>query len=185
MRAAVFLDRDGVIIENRDDYVKTWNEVRFLPGAIDALRRLGRSDYAIVLVTNQSAVGRRIITLDQATAINRQVIAEIQTASGRVDAAYLCPHHPDDGCRCRKPAPGMFLQAARELDLDLAGSYAIGDAASDMEAAGAAGVRGILVLTGRGREQCASLAGRADAVPCLEDLSTAVDYVLAQTAEAA
>jgi D-glycero-D-manno-heptose 1,7-bisphosphate phosphatase len=181
VRAAVFLDRDGVIIANRDDYVKAWSEVRFLPDATGALRRLSRTNYLVVLVTNQSAVGRRIITLDQAMEINRRVIAEIEAAGGRVDAAYLCPHHPDDACPCRKPAPGMFLQAARELGVDLAGSYAIGDAASDMEAAQAAGVRGILVLTGRGREQRASLSGGADGLPCVGDLSAAVDYVLART----
>jgi D-glycero-D-manno-heptose 1,7-bisphosphate phosphatase len=177
VRAAVFLDRDGVIIENRADYVKSWSEVRFLPEAVGALRRLSRTDYAVVLVTNQSAVGRRIITLDQARAINHRVVTEIQAAGGRVDAAYLCPHHPDDRCECRKPAPGMFLRAARELGLDLAGSYAIGDATSDMDAARSAGVRGILVLTGRGREQRANLVG-GDDLPCVADLSAAVDYVL-------
>jgi histidinol-phosphate phosphatase family protein len=179
VRAAVFLDRDGVIIENRADYVKSWDEVRFLPGAVAALRRLGGTDHAVVLVTNQSAVGRRIITLDQAREINQRVVAEIERAGGRVDAAYLCPHHPDDGCECRKPAPGMFLQAARELALDLAGSYAVGDATTDMDAARSAGVRGILVLTGRGREQRNGLAG--DDLPCVADLSAAVDYVLEQT----
>ncbi|HEX7213696.1 MAG TPA: HAD-IIIA family hydrolase [Methylomirabilota bacterium] len=180
MRAAVFLDRDGVIIENRADYVKSWGEVRFLPGAVGALRRLGRTGHAVVLVTNQSAVGRKIITLDEAREINQRVVTEIEAAGGRVDAAYLCPHHPDDRCECRKPAPGMFLQAARELDLDLAGSYAIGDATTDMDAARSAGVRGILVLTGRGREQRTSLAA-GDDLACVEDLSAAVDYVLGRT----
>ena len=180
MRAAVFLDRDGVIIENRLDYVKSWSEVRFLPEAVGALRRLSRTDYAVVLITNQSAVGRRIITLEQAREINQRVVSEIEAAGGRVHAAYLCPHHPDDRCECRKPAPGMFWQAARDLDLNLTGSYAIGDAASDMDAARSAGVQGILVLTGRGHEQ---RAGRnaGDGVPCVADLSAAVDYVLERT----
>jgi len=132
------LDRDGVIIENRTDYVKSWEEVHFLPGAFEALRRLSRSDYVLVLVTNQSAVGRGIVTLDKTMEINERVVAEIKTKGGRVDASYICPHHPDEGCDCRKPAPGMLLRAAEELKLDLARSYAVGDAVSDIQAARAA-----------------------------------------------
>ncbi|HEY7203336.1 MAG TPA: HAD family hydrolase [Methylomirabilota bacterium] len=183
MRAAVFLDRDGVIIENRADYVKSWSEVRFLPGAVGALRRLGRTEHAVVLVTNQSVVGRGIITLDQAREINQRVVGEIEATGGRVDAAYLCPHHPDDRCDCRKPEPGMFLRAARELHLDLARSYAIGDATTDIDAARSAGVRGILVLTGRGREQRTALAATDD-LPCVADLGAAVDYVVERTGAA-
>lgn len=163
-----------MIIENRDDYVKSWDEVHFLPGALAALRRLGQSTYRVVIVTNQSAVGRRIISLELAHEINRRVIARIVEQGGRIDAAYLCPHHPADRCACRKPAPGMFLRAARELDLDLGRSYAIGDAASDIEAARSAGVPGILVLTGRGREQ----APPPHETPVVTDLSAAVEHLL-------
>ena len=175
----MFLDRDGVIIENRSDYVKSWEEVCFLPGALEALRRLSRTEYALVLVTNQSAVGRGIISLEQATEINRRVIAEIGAQGGRVDASYMCPHRPDEGCDCRKPAPGMLLQAAEELDLDLTRSYVIGDAASDVEAAWAAGVHGILVLTGLGKEQVGLLKTKGGAnCPLVADLGAAVDYIL-------
>jgi D-glycero-D-manno-heptose 1,7-bisphosphate phosphatase len=176
-RVAVFLDRDGVIIENRTDYVKSWEEVHFLPRVFEALLRLGRSEYAVILITNQSAVGRGIITLDSALGINKQVIAAITAQGGRVDASYLCPHRPDEGCSCRKPAPGMLLQAAEDLGLDLARSYAIGDAASDIEAARAAKVQGILVLTGQGREQTALL--EQVGCPVVTDLGAAVDYILA------
>ena len=118
--------------------MKSWEEVHFLPGAFEALRRLSRSDYVLVLVTNQSAVGRGIVTLDKTMEINERVVAEIKTKGGRVDASYICPHHPDEGCDCRKPAPGMLLRAAEELKLDLARSYAVGDAVSDIQAARAA-----------------------------------------------
>ena len=179
MWPAVFLDRDGVIIENRSDYVKSWEEVRFLPGALEALRRLSRTEYALVLVTNQSSVGRGIISLDQAMGINRRIVAEVEAQGGRIDASYLCPHRPDEGCSCRKPAPGMLLRAAEELELDLKRSYAIGDAISDIEAAWAAGVRGILVLTGLGKEQAALLEMEGEAnCPLVADLDAAVDYVL-------
>jgi len=173
----VFLDRDGVIIENRSDYVKSWEEVRLLPGAFEALRRLSRSEYALVLVTNQSAIGRGIISLEQAVEINARVIAEIEAQGGRIKASYLCPHRPEERCDCRKPVPGMLLRAAEELGLDLERSYAIGDAVSDIEAARAAGVRGILVLTGRGSEQKALLGGDMDCL-VMDDLRAAVDYIL-------
>ncbi len=179
-RPAVFLDRDGVIIQNRPDYVKTWDDVDFVPGAFSALSRLATSRYAIVMVTNQSAVGRGIISGDQAHAINRRLIAEIEAHSGRLDAAYMCPHAPDDRCECRKPAPGMLRRAALELDIDLTGSWMVGDAATDLAAAKAAGAQGLLVLTGRGRQEQERLAARgASGHRALADLGAAVTHILA------
>jgi D-glycero-D-manno-heptose 1,7-bisphosphate phosphatase len=178
-RPAIFLDRDGVINENRADYVKSWSEAEFLPGVFGALRRLAQADLAIVLITNQSAVGRGIISHKEAVQINRRIVGTIRAQGGRVDGAYLCPHHPDENCACRKPRPGLLLQAADELDLDLGRSYFIGDAVTDMQAADAAGVKGILVLTGRGQEQV-SRASLEDSLPwpVAADLGAAVDHIL-------
>ncbi len=158
---AVFLDRDGVIIENRHDYVKSWDEVQFLPGALEALRQLSETSYRIVMVTNQSAVGRGIITHSEAVSINERILAVIESHGARIDAVYMCPHHPDDGCACRKPRPGMLFEAQERHALDLERSFLVGDAASDIAAANAVGVKGILVLTGRGLEY----SGRADLDP--------------------
>lgn len=159
--------------------MKTWAEVQFLPGTFAALRRVARSAFALVIFTNQSAVGRGIITLAQALEINRRVVAEIVAEGGRIDGCYLCPHHPGEGCDCRKPAPGMLLRAAAELGLDLARSYAIGDAASDLQAAKAAGVHGMLVLTGRGKEQAPFLREQGlDSCPVVADLGAAIDLIL-------
>jgi D-glycero-D-manno-heptose 1,7-bisphosphate phosphatase len=181
--AAVFLDRDGVINENREDYVKTWDEVCFLPGALRALARLSLTPFRIVLVTNQSPIGRGILTEEQVEAINRRLVSEIEAHGGRIDGVYYCPHHPDDGCECRKPRPGLLLRAARELGLILSKSYLIGDAVSDVEAAKAAGCSPILVLTGRGRNQRPLLEQRGhDRVPVVRDLAEAVDVILPQTA---
>lgn len=179
-RATVFLDRDGVIIENRGDYVKSWAEARFLPGACAALRRLREAGLTIVVVTNQSAVGRGIISLDQADAINRRLAAEIAAQGGRIDAWYMCPHGPKDGCGCRKPAPGMLLRARAELGLDLARAHMVGDAVSDIAAARQAGVRATLVLTGRGAEQV-NLLGQAAGLECdvAADLGAAVEQICA------
>ena len=180
MTAAVFLDRDGVINENRDDYIKTWDEVRFLPGVFEALARLALTSFRIVLVTNQSPIGRGILTEEQVEAINGRLVAEIESHSGRVDGVYYCPHHPDDHCGCRKPQPGLLLQAARELDLDLSRSYLIGDAVSDVEAALAAGCSPILVLTGRGQQQQRLLRQLGYRhVPLAQDLSAAAHLILA------
>ncbi|HID24181.1 MAG TPA: D-glycero-beta-D-manno-heptose 1,7-bisphosphate 7-phosphatase, partial [Planctomycetaceae bacterium] len=153
IKPAVFLDRDGVINENRSDYVKGWEEFVFLPGVFEPLRLLAQNHQAIVVVSNQSAVGRGLVSRETVVAIHRRMQAEIQRRGGRVDAIYYCPHHPDAGCDCRKPRPGLLLRAARELSIDLSRSYLIGDAVSDIEAALAVGCTPIFVLTGRGQEQ--------------------------------
>jgi D-glycero-D-manno-heptose 1,7-bisphosphate phosphatase len=179
MHAAVFLDRDGVIVENRLEHVKCWSEVRFLEGTLAAMRRLAASSRAIVIVSNQGVVGRGLLDEEVAWQLQRRIVAEIVAGGGRVDASYLCPHHPQAGCDCRKPAPGMLLRAARELDLDLSRSWLVGDALSDLEAARAAGVRGILVRTGRGSEQQALVSGTAGfCEPIVADLAAAAQRIL-------
>lgn len=179
-RPAVFLDRDGVIIANRDDYVKSIDEVVYLPGALAALARLAVSQYLVVIVTNQSAIGRGILPAETAEAIGLHVIGRIRREGGRIDRMYVCPHTPDDNCDCRKPKPGLLLRAARELPLDLSGSWMVGDALSDAQAALAAGVRPILVRTGRGTEQAdLSEANGLNHVPVVADLAEAVGLILA------
>jgi len=177
VRPAVFLDRDGVINANRVDHVKSWNELRFMDCAFPALRRLAQSRIPVVVVTNQSAVGRGLMSLETATMINRRLTEEVEAAGGRITATYLCPHHPDARCACRKPAPGMLLQAAREWDLDLSQSYLVGDAVSDMSAARAANARGILVMTGRGTEQ-SMLLNPEWGCTVVQDLGAAVETIL-------
>jgi D-glycero-D-manno-heptose 1,7-bisphosphate phosphatase len=183
MRAAVFLDRDGVIIENRPDHVKCWSEVRFLAGSLAAMKRLAASRRAIVIVSNQAVVGRGLLDERAAWQLQRQIVAEIAARGGRIDASYLCPHHPQMGCVCRKPAPGMLLQATRDLDLDLSRSWLIGDAWSDLQAARAAGVRGILVRTGRGAEQQDLLPKPGESWLVVADLAAAVEIILGPSGE--
>ena len=156
LRTAIFLDRDGVIIENRDDYVRHVDDVAFIPAAINALLTVERWDCVIVMVTNQACVGKGIISLADAQAINHHIIEHVRSIGGRIDAAYLCPHRADERCQCRKPKPGMLLKAARDLNLGLAGSIMIGDAITDMEAARAAGVSATMVRTGRGARELAA-----------------------------
>lgn len=154
MFPAIFLDRDGVIIENRTDYVRRWEDVHVFPQALLALAKASQGPYKIVLVTNQSAVGRGLMSMASAEAINHRLAALIEEAGGRVDGIFLCPHAPEADCDCRKPKPGLLLQAAKELDLDLGRSVMIGDAFTDLMAGQAAGVgRLALVRSGRGSEQ--------------------------------
>jgi len=178
-RPAVFLDRDGVLNQNRADYVRTWEQVEFLPGVFEAMQRLAGSPFMVVVVTNQSAVGRGLMTVEGLAAINGGIVQQVQQAGGRIDAVYTCPHRPDEGCPCRKPRPGMLLQAAQDLGIDLERSYLVGDAISDMEAALSAGCQPVMVRTGRGRKQAAGLADNGlEAVPVVADLGEAVDLIL-------
>jgi len=164
MYPAIFLDRDGVLIENRSDYVRDWSQVKIIPEAIHALSHTPVNHYKIVIVTNQSAVGRGLVLLKNAEEINRRLIDLIHHQGGQVDGVYMCPHKPDDYCGCRKPKPGLLLQAAKDLSLDLQRSWMIGDAWSDLQAGQRADVRRtILLKTGRGSEQLLQ--------PCPEDIT--------------
>ncbi len=159
MRPAIFLDRDGVIIENCENYVRSWDDVCFIEPAIRALRQIAPLDVAVIVVTNQAIVGKGQMALEEATRINERVVSEVRRRGGRIDYAYLCPHTEKDNCDCRKPKPGMLLRAAREHDIDLAHSFMVGDAISDMRAAQAAGVHCALVRTGRGAGELARCNG--------------------------
>jgi D-glycero-D-manno-heptose 1,7-bisphosphate phosphatase len=178
-RPAVFLDRDGVLNENHADYVRTWEQVAILPGVFDAMQRLAASPFVVVVVTNQSAVGRGLMSAETLAAINQGIVREVQQAGGRIDAVYVCPHAPVEGCPCRKPLPGMLLQAAQDLGLDLARSYLVGDAVSDMQAALAVGSRPVLVRTGRGEKHAGQLAANGlGHLPVMADLAAAVAWIL-------
>lgn len=157
MQPAIFLDRDGVIIENIDTYVRSWEDVILFPQALEGLALLRHTPFKVIVVTNQSAVGRGLVTLETVKEINQQLLKEIESTGGRVDGIYICPHTPEEVCECRKPQPGLIHQAAREHSIDLSGSILIGDALSDLSAGHSAGLRrNILVLTGRGTDQYAN-----------------------------
>lgn len=179
----VFLDRDGVINENRPDHVKSWAEFRFLPGAPEAVARLTRSRVRVFVITNQAVINRRLVPVGVLEDVHRRMLRAIEAHGGQAVEIAYCPHRPDERCECRKPRPGLILDLAEKHRLDLRDAVVIGDALTDIEAGLAAGCRAILVLTGRGREQL-SLAGdtqRKFAVAA--DLNEAVDLVLAGEAE--
>ena len=180
MHPAIFLDRDGVIIENRSNYIRSWEDVAIFPQAVSALARVRSSPHKIVVITNQSAVGRGIISLQEAEAINRRLVLELESSGCRVDGVFMCPHAPETQFACRKPQPGLILQAVQSLSLDVLRSWMIGDAWSDLQAGQSAGIRqNVLVRTGRGQEQ--SLLPRPaglESVLVYDTLAAALEDVL-------
>lgn len=154
MFPAIFLDRDGVIIENRAEYVRRWEDVTFIPQALTALKALSHAHYKIIIVTNQSAVGRGIVSQAEVEQISERIVEVIKRNGGHVDGIFACYHAPAANCDCRKPRPGLLLQAAAALSVDLPRSIMVGDAISDLLAGQNAGVeQTFLVRTGRGAAQ--------------------------------
>ena len=156
MRPGLFLDRDGVINEECE-YLHDPKDLVVLAGVPEAIAAINRRNIPVVVVTNQSGIGRGMYGADTYHGVNRAIEGLLALAGAHLDAWYFCPHLPDADCACRKPRPGM-LAAARDLDLDLPGSVLVGDKVSDLEAARAVGARTVLVRTGYGREVEGALA---------------------------
>ena len=150
--STIFIDRDGVINENRSDYVKSWDEFRFLPGSGEAIAALTKAGHRIVVCTNQAGVAQGLISIETMDDIHRRMLAAIREMGGGIEKVYACTHSKFADCDCRKPRPGMLLRASRELYLDMSDGVFIGDSITDMQAGRAAGVRTLLVLTGLGME---------------------------------
>jgi D-glycero-D-manno-heptose 1,7-bisphosphate phosphatase len=176
---AVFLDRDGTINEEKE-YPDRLDQISVFPQAAPAIRRLNEAGLKVVVVTNQSGVARNYFPLAFVHEVHRYLSQHLAAAGARLDGLYVCPHHPDEGCPCRKPKPEMLLRAARDLNLDLTHSYLVGDRYLDLEAAANAGVKGILVLTGYGRKEYESLRDKAKVAPVYvaHDLADAAVWIL-------
>lgn len=152
--AAIFVDRDGVINEDRGyDYVKSWDEFVFLPGVRETFARLEREGIPVVVFSNQSCVGKGLVTAQQVEAIHERMAEAVERAGGRIAGIYVCPHTDEDECPCRKPAPGLLLEAAGDLGIDLRRSFVVGDSLRDIEAGRQVGSRTVLVKTGKGKQE--------------------------------
>jgi D-glycero-D-manno-heptose 1,7-bisphosphate phosphatase len=160
-RRAVFFDRDGTLMEDVH-YCGDPRQVRVYAGVSAGLRRLREAGFRTFIVSNQSGIGRGLITEAQYRAVQEELLSRI--GSGLIDASYFCPDAPGTASSRRKPEPGMLFEAAAEWDIDLAGSYTVGDKAADVECGKRAGTKTILVLTGYGREQDCQPDFRADGV---------------------
>jgi D-glycero-D-manno-heptose 1,7-bisphosphate phosphatase len=184
LRAAVFVDRDGTLVRELG-YLADPDQLELLPGAAEALARLRAAGYPVVLVSNQSGVGRGLFPLARVHQVMARLRRLLRARGVELDAIHFCPHRPEDGCSCRKPNPGLIERAAADLRLWPRRSVVIGDKLLDSAAARTAGARGILVRTGYGREEEARLrarsSGASEPAPDLvcDDLPAAADWILA------
>lgn len=184
-RGALFVDRDGVLIEEAP-YISSPHQVRLLPGVGEALARVNRCGVPVVVITNQSGIARGFFTERDLHAVHARLDELLARAGAHIDRYYYCPHHPEVGlaeyrraCDCRKPAPGLLLQAAHDLAISLPHSFFVGDRISDVQAAAAAGCRAILLRTNLGQRWDA----KCNAIPMslaliADNLAQAVDFCL-------
>jgi D-glycero-D-manno-heptose 1,7-bisphosphate phosphatase len=170
---AVFVDRDGTIIEDRD-YCSDPNDVKVFPGVPEALRRLKSNGFKIIIITNQSGIGRGLLTVEQYRTVETEVLGQL--GANLIDATYFCPDLPGQHSICRKPAPGMIVEATRKHEIDLSRSFLIGDKEIDIECGHNAGVRSIRVKTGPQRDAADS---KADWIA--QDLPAAAEIILKTT----
>lgn len=172
----IILDRDGVINYDSDEYIKSPEEWVPIPGSLEAIARLNRAGYTVVVASNQSGVGRRLFDLQTLRRVHEKMQHELARVGGKIEGIFFCPHTPDDHCDCRKPKPGLFKQITQQFHCDLHGVYAVGDSLRDVEAARAVGALPILVRTGKG-----SRIAHHDVpenVPVYDDLDAFVDALL-------
>lgn len=182
--SAIFLDRDGVLNRERADYVKSWDEFEFLPGALEALRRLSVVPRPIVVITNQSVIGRGLVDRSTIDAIHERMLERVRTSGGRIDEIVVCPHHPEDGCACRKPGVASFHRSASRHGARLNDSWFVGDSITDYQAAVRAGCGPLMVRTGRQGTRLPELLPTRHHDHLVDDIGAATDRILRSTGTA-
>jgi len=174
----VILDRDGVINQDSDQFIKTPDEWQPIPGSLEAIAKLSHSGYRVVVASNQSGIGRGLLDMATLNAINDKMYKALAPLGGRIDALFYCPHPAEANCSCRKPKPGMFEDIARRFNISLNAVPSVGDSLRDMQACATVGCQPMLVLTGKGRKTLA--AGDVPAnTQVFEDLAEAVRKIIA------
>jgi D-glycero-D-manno-heptose 1,7-bisphosphate phosphatase len=183
----LILDRDGVINEDSDDYIRGLTDWQPIPGSIDAIARASRAGYSVAIATNQSGLGRGYFGLDELEAIHQRLCALVEAEGGHIAGIFYCPHLPDAGCDCRKPRTGLLRAIENELGERAAGAWFIGDSLKDLQAARACGCQPALVTTGKGAVTAAQLLEpdvdleQPGEVPVFADLARAIDALLEDT----
>ena len=175
----IILDRDGVINQDSDNFIKSTDEWIPIEGSIEAIARLSKAGYTIAVATNQSGIARGLFDPTTLLAMHAKMHSLVAEQGGRVDSIFFCPHGPDDDCDCRKPKPGMMHQIADKYGVDLQGVPAVGDSLRDLQAAESAEANPILVLTGKG-EKTRSNPELNPSIPVFANLSAVVDDLLSQ-----
>ena len=178
----VVLDRDGVINHDSDDFITTAEEWRPLAGSAEAIARLTEAGYTVAVATNQSGIGRGLLSESDLNAIHNKMLQHIESAGGRIDRIVYCPHLPDAGCDCRKPRPGLLKQLQDHYGIDMHGVPFVGDSERDLGAATAIGARPILVLTGNGRKTLEMRHRSGETAESYDNLESAVNAMLQEAA---
>jgi D-glycero-D-manno-heptose 1,7-bisphosphate phosphatase len=173
----VILDRDGVINYDSDEYIKSPEEWKPIPGSVEAISRLHREGYHVVVATNQSGIARRLFDLNALSKIHNKMLDAIRSEGGEIEGIFFCPHGPDDGCRCRKPLPGLYDEIADRLKVNLNGIYAVGDTERDVLAARSVGARPVLVRTGKGEHTLKKSKNLGGILVC-DDLAAFADALI-------
>lgn len=179
-RQLVILDRDGVINHDSDQFVKTPAEWLPIDGSIAAIAKLSQAGFTVAVATNQSGIGRKLIEPAALESMHEKLRSLVRQAGGTVERIAYCPHLPDEGCTCRKPAPGLYLELSRGLGIPLDGVPVVGDSERDLEAARAVNARPILVLTGEGQKTAAILGERGEYVETFSDLDAVATQLIAE-----
>jgi D-glycero-D-manno-heptose 1,7-bisphosphate phosphatase len=174
----VILDRDGVINQDSDQFIKTPDEWKPIPGSLEAIARLNHAGFRVIVASNQSGIGRGLFDMGALNAINDKMYRALAQAGGRIDALFYCPHAADANCGCRKPKPGLFTDIAQRFNVDLAGVPSVGDSLRDLQAAAAVGAQPVMVLTGKGSKTQAA-GGLPDNTLVFADLAEAVRHIVA------
>ena len=178
----IILDRDGVINQDSDSFIKSPEEWHALPGSMHAIARLNQAGYTVVVATNQSGVARKLFDMSALNAIHQKMHTSAQLIGGKIDAVFYCPHIADDSCDCRKPKPGMLQEIARRYDVNLKGVHCVGDSLRDLQAGFLLGCVPHLVLTGKG-QQTKDKGGLPPGSHIHADLAAMVDVILASQHE--
>jgi D-glycero-D-manno-heptose 1,7-bisphosphate phosphatase len=176
----VILDRDGVINHDSPDYIKSPAEWQPIAGSIEAIVRLSQAGFVVAVASNQSGIGRKLIDPPALEAIHDKLRQAVRDAGGHLGRIVFCPHHPDDGCECRKPAPGLLLALGRQYGVSLTNLPMVGDSLRDVDAAIAVGGRPILVLTGNGTATRQQLDKQGRAVETYPDLAQVADLLIGE-----
>jgi D-glycero-D-manno-heptose 1,7-bisphosphate phosphatase len=175
----VVLDRDGVISQDADNYIRTIEDWVPIAGSLEAIAKLNHAGYRIVVATNQSGLARGFFNIDTVNAIHRKMRRELGVLGAQIEAIFFCPHGPDAGCHCRKPRPGLLEDIERRLQIDLVGVPVIGDSFRDIQAAAAVRATPLLVLTGKGQKTLQTHVNELRDVRVYRDLADAAEALLA------
>lgn len=176
----LILDRDGVINEDSDAYIKNPDEWLPVPGSLKAIARANRAGYRVIVVTNQSGLARGLFDIDALNAIHRKMHDSLARLGGMIEAVFFCPHTPDAHCSCRKPKPEMLEQIRDRLNISLEKVWVVGDSYRDLEAARAAGAKPVLVRTGKGEKTLSDEDNDLSDVDIFADLAACIDHMLSR-----